>query len=202
MDSQGINSLTDEEMWKIEDDLSGVKKGGGGSKDDHKGSKTTRRMKETFRENAQEKRKIEVTDNLKRELKHFPFQDYSKEKIGEAVHDYSDWVLESIKDGEPQLSNLDEELKYFQSRASGPGGQNVNKTSNAITVKHLMTGMFSRSQDSRETLVNKRTAFSKLYENLTNHIKNWKSYLTGVSDERRQEEIKKFMGNLANEKVN
>lgn len=202
MDPQNITSLTEDEMWKIEDELMGVDKVGSGGKSDQKGPKTTRRMKETFRENAQEKRKEEAIDNLRRDLKHFPFEEHGKERIGEAIHDYSDWVLKSIEEGEPQLSNLDDELKYFQSRASGSGGQNVNKTSNAVTVKHSMTGMFARSEDSRETIMNRRSAFSKLYENLTNHLKNWNTYLKGVPEDEKKEEIESFMNDLAKEKLN
>jgi hypothetical protein len=202
MDPQDKTSLTEEEMWKIEDELMGVEKGTGGGKGIYKGPKTSRKMKETFRENAQEKRKEEAADKLKRELRYFPFESGGKEKIDEVVQDYSEWILKSLKDGEPHLSNLDEELKYSQSKSSGPGGQNVNKTSNAVTVKHLMTGIFSRSEDSRETLVNKRTAFSKLYENLTNHVKKWETYLADVSEDKKQEEIESFVKNLSEEKLN
>jgi hypothetical protein len=198
MDPFKIDSSDEDSLYKYAADFEDTefrveRKGGKGG---HKGPKTSKEINSSQKENAEEKRKEKAEDKLKRELKHFPFEYHGKERIDEAVHDYSEWVLKSLKNREPYLSNLDEEFKYFQSKASGPGGQNVNKTSNAITVKHLMTGMFARSEDSRETLVNRRTAFSKLYENLTNHIKNWNTYLKGLPKDKRQDEIENFIKDM------
>ena len=205
MDPFKINPADGDELdkyYQLEDELIGVEKGrNGGGKSGHKGPKTSKEISDSQRVNAEKKRKEKAEDSLKRELQHSPFRDLRSEKISELVDDYSNWVLKSLETNEPYLANLDGDIKYTQSKSSGPGGQNVNKTSTAVTVKHLLTGIFSRSEDSREVVVNKRTAFSKLFEKLDNHIKDWKVYLKKIPKEKRQDEIKSFMKNLIEEKL-
>lgn len=196
MDPYNIRSLTEDDMWEIEDELMGMFEGGAGGKSEHRGSKTSRRIKEELRENANENRVEEAKANIDRELSHFPLKEFNNERLNEAIEDYAAWVLKSLKDKYPHISNLDDEFVYTQSRSSGPGGQNVNKTSTAVTVRHLMTGMFSRSEDSREVIINKRTSLSKLMEKLEDHIKNWNTYLDNISEDKRESEIKSFVQDL------
>ena len=65
----------------------------------------------------------------------------------------------------------------------------------------MLTGIFSRSEDSREAVSNKRDVLAKLLVKLEGHIKNWNIYLKNISTDSRQEEITSFMENLYNEKV-
>ncbi len=51
-------------------------------------------------------------------------------------------------------------------RASGPGGQHVNKTNSAIRLTHLPSGVVVISQDSPSQFRNKETAFHRLIERL------------------------------------
>ena len=56
----------------------------------------------------------------------------------------------------------DAEVRYETTRASGPGGQHVNKTDSAVRATHIPTGLTSFSQDQRSQFANKKIARLKL----------------------------------------
>jgi ribosome-associated protein len=51
-------------------------------------------------------------------------------------------------------------------RASGPGGQHVNKTESALRITHPPSGVVVTSQDSPSQFRNRETAFKRLVERL------------------------------------
>jgi len=52
----------------------------------------------------------------------------------------------------------DSEIRYEATRASGPGGQHVNKTDSAIRATHIATGISVKVQTERSQHANKRLA--------------------------------------------
>ncbi len=58
------------------------------------------------------------------------------------------------------------DLKIDTFRASGAGGQHVNKTESAIRITHLPTGVVSESQDGRSQHKNKDIAMQRLYQKI------------------------------------
>ena len=61
-----------------------------------------------------------------------------------------------------------DEIRVDVYRASGAGGQHVNKTESAVRITHIETGIVSTSQAGRSQLANRQTAMqhlkSKLYQ--------------------------------------
>ena len=75
-------------------------------------------------------------------------------------------VLPEMETVDVQLNPADVEMQVF--RASGAGGQHVNKTSSAVRLIHRPTGMVVECQDQRSQYKNKDRALSilraRLYE--------------------------------------
>ena len=67
---------------------------------------------------------------------------------------------------------LETEVRIDTFRASGPGGQHVNKTNSAVRLTHEPSGVVVIAQDSSSQFRNKETAFERLIEKLIkkNHV--------------------------------
>ncbi len=61
---------------------------------------------------------------------------------------------------------LEGEVEVDVFRASGPGGQHVNKTESALRLTHPPSGVVVTSQDSPSQFRNRETAFKRLIERL------------------------------------
>ncbi len=76
--------------------------------------------------------------------------------------------IDPIVDDDVDININDNDIKIDTFRASGAGGQHVNKTDSAVRIKHLETGIVVQCQNQRSQLKNKNTAIkmlkSKLYQ--------------------------------------
>jgi len=57
-----------------------------------------------------------------------------------------------------------EDLEETFARSAGPGGQNVNKVSTAVTLRHVPSGMSVTVQDSRSQAMNRKLARERLLD--------------------------------------
>jgi peptide chain release factor len=85
---------------------------------------------------------------------------------------------DTLADRMRKLEISETDLREIFARSSGPGGQNVNKVSTAVTLRHLPTGISVTVQDSRSQAVNRRLARERLLE-----------AIASVRERQRMEEI-------------
>lgn len=93
-------------------------------------------------------------------------------------------VLPEIKkEQEKEIEIKPEDLKLETFRASGPGGQYVNRRESAVRITHLPTGIVVSSQAERLQGVNREKAMKVLY-----------SKLYQLKKTERQKELKEIKG--------
>jgi peptide chain release factor 2 len=96
--------------------------------------------------------------------------------------------VEAFPEVKADFSEVDidpKDLKVDTYRASGAGGQHVNKTDSAVRFTHLPTGITAQSQSSRSQISNRETALSLL-----------KSRLIQVMEKEHKEKVDELRGNL------
>ncbi len=86
-------------------------------------------------------------------------------------------------DEDVQVEILDKDLKVDTFRASGAGGQHVNKTDSAVRITHVPTGIVVTCQNERSQHKNRATA-----------LKILKAKLYQVELAKREEALKAFYG--------
>lgn len=67
-----------------------------------------------------------------------------------------------------------EDLRIDTYRASGAGGQHINKTDSAVRITHIPTGLVAASQSQRSQITNKATAMSMLKAKLYEYLRRQK----------------------------
>jgi peptide chain release factor 2 len=83
----------------------------------------------------------------------------------------------------PDLEVNDNDIRMEVFRASGAGGQHVNKTSSAVRLIHEPTGLVASSQEERSQLQNREKALGRL-----------KAMIAAKAEEEREQELQRIAG--------
>jgi len=94
-------------------------------------------------------------------------------------------IVSPLLDDNADLEIDESEIRVDTYRASGAGGQHVNKTDSAVRITHLPTGVVVQCQNERSQLSNRQTALRIL-----------KSRLAALEQERREAELSRERGEV------
>ena len=80
------------------------------------------------------------------------------------AHKRRNWFVGVALAPEPEaiIDLREEDIDYQAMRASGPGGQHVNKTDSAVRATHCPTGLVATAQEQRSQHANRKLARLKL----------------------------------------
>lgn len=92
-------------------------------------------------------------------------------------------VLPALEDLSKEIEIPESDIEFKAVRSSGPGGQNVNKTSTAVQITHIPTGISVHSSEGRTQLGNREKAMQILRGKL------WK-----IMEDNRLKEISDIKG--------
>lgn len=93
-------------------------------------------------------------------------------------------VIPILKKIDTDIKIADSDIEFKAVKSGGPGGQKVNKTSSAVQITHIPTGITVHSSTERSQVQNKENAMNLL-----------KSKLAKILEEERVEEISQIKGN-------
>jgi peptide chain release factor 2 len=96
-------------------------------------------------------------------------------------------IVAPLVDDDAEVGIDDADLRIDTYRASGAGGQHVNKTDSAVRITHLPTGIVVQNQNERSQSSNKQAAMRLL-----------RSRLAELAEEAREEELARERGQAQN----
>ncbi|WP_338763012.1 peptide chain release factor H [Massilia sp. METH4] len=84
-------------------------------------------------------------------------------------HPRKNWFLD-VAVFAPPAGEFEREVVFDTMRASGPGGQHVNKTETAVRATHVASGLSVKVGESRSQRANKAAALALLYAKLQEQL--------------------------------
>jgi protein subunit release factor B len=92
----------------------------------------------------------------------------------------------SVVERMARLGICDVDLEESFARSGGPGGQNVNKVSTAVTLRHRPSGISVTVQDSRSQAQNRRLARERLLDAIENRQRAVRRAQIAVREKERR----------------
>jgi peptide chain release factor 2 len=121
--------------------------------------------------------KLKSERGVNRLVRISPFDSNSKRHTS-----FSSVFIFPMIDDDVEISILDKDIRIDTYRASGSGGQHVNKTDSAVRITHLELGIVVQCQNERSQLKNKNTAMkmlkARLYQAKMEELVASKEHLT------------------------
>ncbi|HSG30133.1 MAG TPA: peptide chain release factor 1 [Thermodesulfobacteriota bacterium] len=106
-------------------------------------------------------------------------------ETGGRIHTSTATVMILVEPEDVEVDIDEKDLRVDTYRASGPGGQHVNKTDSAIRITHMPTGVVAQCQDERSQHKNRAKAMRML-----------KAKIYELEEEKRQSEISNIRKNM------
>lgn len=106
-------------------------------------------------------------------------------ETGGRIHTSTATVMILVEPEDVEVDIDEKDLRVDTYRASGPGGQHVNKTDSAIRITHIPTGVVAQCQDERSQHKNRAKAMRML-----------KAKIYELEEEKRQSEISNIRKNM------
>ena len=94
----------------------------------------------------------------------------------------------------PEEKKLLEECEVSAFKASGKGGQHVQKTNSAVRLVHLLTGITVSSMQERSQYLNKKICLEKLKKKLAQRAQKKKKRIPTQKTKKAKEEALKQKG--------
>jgi protein subunit release factor B len=79
-------------------------------------------------------------------------------------------------------------------RSSGPGGQNVNKVSTAVTLRHTPSGAAVTVQDTRSQSMNRQLAWERLLDAIQRRRDEERAAARSAREKKRRQNAKRPWG--------
>ena len=101
-------------------------------------------------------------------------------------------VIKAARLARLKLNVADFEEKF--SRSSGPGGQNVNKVSTAVMVRHVPSGVSVNAQDTRSQSMNRQLAWTRVLDAIEEQRRAERAARRAEIEKKRRQNSKRPRG--------